>query len=88
MNYLLFYSLTRKKSSIKFKKQPGKKSLNNVREEAASVESNENESSEGKDSEDPLDDVFQDIDTDIHEMEVNLCQLINETFKFDEDYEL
>ena len=75
--------LNRKKSSIRFKKK-SESNLNNITEEAGGANSEE---SNAEPDEEVEDDVFAAIE-DITNMEVNLCQLINETFKFDEDYEL
>ena len=75
--------LNRKKSSIRFKKK-SESNLNNITEEAGGANSEE---SNAEPDEEVEDDVFAAI-KDINNMEVNLCQLINETFKFDEDYEL
>ena len=75
--------LSRKKSSIRFKKK-SESNLNNITEEAGGANSEE---SNAEAEEEVEDDVFAAIE-DITNMEVNLCQLINETFKFDEDYEL
>ena len=75
--------LNRKKSSIRFKKK-SESNLNNITEEAGGANSEETNAEPDEEVED---DVFAAIE-DINNMEVNLCQLINETFKFDEDYEL
>ena len=75
--------LNRKKSSIRFKKK-SESNLNNITEEVGGANSEE---SNAEPEEEVEDDVFAAIE-DITNMEVNLCQLINETFKFDEDYEL
>ena len=75
--------LSRKKSSIRFKKK-SESNLNNITEEVGGANSEE---SNAEPDEEVEDDVFAAIE-DINNMEVNLCQLINETFKFDEDYEL
>ena len=75
--------LNRKKSSIRFKKK-SESNLNNITEEVGGANSEE---SNAEPDEEVEDDVFAAIE-DINNMEVNLCQLINETFKFDEDYEL
>ena len=72
----------KRKNAIKFK-TGRKKSENIIAEEGASEESNDNPTEEEQE-----DDLFEDVFADIEPMEVSLCQLINETFKFDEDYEL
>ena len=75
---------TKRKNAIKFRTGRKKSdNLNLITEGGASEESNDNPTEEEAE-----DDAFEDVFADIEPMEVSLCQLINETFKFDEDYEL
>ena len=75
----------KRKNAIKFRMGRKKSdNMNLIEEGGASEESNDNPTEE----EEAEDDAFEDVFADIEPMEISLCQLINETFKFDEDYEL